>query len=136
MQTGFATRVPRNVFQRTFPVFAATAYSLPSHDEKYATPPRTIGAGTIGPPVLSVHSGASRCAFAGEIPVSVDAFVRDRSCIGIGQASCAPAAWAIVERWAPVERRALAALESPARSARTAAAATRPRRTPGGGRRP
>jgi hypothetical protein len=80
------------VFHSTAPVLAFNAYSYPSHEEKYATPPVTIGAGTIGPPALNVHSGLSAWAAAGETVVSLDAFVRDRSCIGIDQSSLVAAA--------------------------------------------
>ena len=87
MQIGLAAIVPINVFHSTTPVLAFTAYSYPFHAEKYATPPVTIGAGTITLPTLKVQRGLSDPAVAGEIVVSLDAFVRERSCIGVGQSS-------------------------------------------------
>src|ERR1700690_3238224 len=77
--------MPRNVFQIWAPVDALRAYSYPSQEPMYATPPTTVAEADMTPPVLNVQSGRRLGASEPERIVSLEAADRLASWRYIGQ---------------------------------------------------
>src|SRR4029077_7368528 len=93
--------MPRKVFHLTEPVETSIAYSYPSQEPTYATPPTIAGWEATGPPVAIDQRFVNKAACPVSMPVSLLTPSRWMSCKDVGQSSVA---WIAAVDWAIAAR--------------------------------